>query len=112
MRISKMYSILAMVAIVALAFLFPSEVMAANDVGEASSLDKVITNFFKTPLVKGVLMVGAIGGGIYLVLSGFGVLGDGGTDPKKIIFGFILTAIGLGYDGLVAKVSEQFKETT
>lgn len=92
--------------------LIPSEIFAASAsaIGSSSSMSEVIRSFFAVPLVKGVIMVGTIGGGLYLVLKGLGVLGgEGGTiNIKQIVFGGILTAVGLGYNSITTKIADTF----
>jgi hypothetical protein len=81
---------------------------AATSVFAGSSMKAIISGFFKIALVKGIIMAGSIGGGLYLVLSGFGIIGGGQPDPKKIILGGILTGIGLSYASVTAMIASQF----
>jgi len=94
-------------------FLVPDLASAAStidDVGNAQTIGDVITAFANIPLVKGTVMVGAILGGAYLVLKGFGIIGgeNASTNIKLIVLGFIATGIGLGYDSIVGYIAKQF----
>jgi len=84
-------------------------VAAGTSVFGGSTMKSIITGFFKIALVKGIIMAGSIGGGLYLVLSGFGIIGGGQPDPKKIILGGILTGIGLSYASVTAMIASQFE---
>jgi hypothetical protein len=84
------------------------EATFAGSAFSGSSMKEIISGFFTIPLVKGLIMSGTIGGGLFLVLSGFGIIGGDKPDPKKIILGGILTGIGLSYPSLTKKLASQF----
>lgn len=104
-----MISAIALISALAV-FILPELSMAAATTSAfaGSTLNKVVAGFFTIPLVRGVIMTGTIGGGLYLVLSGFGIIGQGGTDPKKIVLGGILTGIGFSYNSLSKKIASTF----
>ena len=100
-------SILAVIVAIAL-FVMPEVTLAGSQAFSGSSMSAIITGFFGIPLVKGLIMAGTIGGGLYLVLAGFGIIGGGQSDPKKILLGGILTGVGLSYGTLTSKLASQF----
>ena len=108
-----MKNILKFGAIASLALILPEMAFAevdASTLGEASTMSALILGFSKIPLVKGIVVAGAIGGGLYLVLKGFGIIGkDGGSaNPKQILLGAVFTGIGLSYDSIIAAIADKF----
>ena len=108
-----MKKILKFGAVASLALIVPeiaSAAVSASNLGSASTMSDLIRGFAAIPLVKGIVIAGAIGGGLYLVLKGFGIIGKegGSANPKQILLGGILTGIGLSYDSIVDAIATKF----
>ena len=104
---------IAILGLSVIALFFPeiafAEAKKTTQLGTITSVSEAVETFFALPLTKGIIQAGSIFGGIYMVLKGFGIVGDQ-TNFKQLILGIFLTAIGLAYSSITTKIVALFSE--